>query len=252
MLKRRAPLAHSKILDVMRALAKYTGAWTGAIVGALAGLALAKSKNKAMTDRFEPRDLRAQADEKLKARESASGKSFFRKTPRSVTDIDSVVVHQMGFQRGSDPTRYLGVPAHYVIMPDGGVAQLHDWERYLYTSNGLNSRSLGVELAGNFPNANGTWWKPEQFGMDRPTPEQIKSLQKLLRYVKRELIRQNTDLKAVFAHRQSSGAKANDPGPDVWRGIYPVFAELGVQDTRNFSIGSGKALPADWFSGPMA
>ena len=88
--------------------------------------------------------------------------------------------------------------------------------------------------------------------MDRPTPEQIESLENLLRYVKRELIRQNTDLKAVFAHRQSSGAKANDPGPDVWRGIYPVFVELGVKDTRNFAIGSGKALPADWFSGPIS
>lgn len=254
MLPRRAPLAHSKILGVMRAFAKYTGAWTGAIVGALAGLALAKSKSKtkAMTDRFEPRDLRAQADAKLKARESSSGKSFFRKTPRSVTDIDSVVVHQMGFQRGSDPTRYLGVPAHYIIMPDGGVAQLHDWERYLYTSNGLNSRSIGVEIAGNFPNVNGTWWQPEKFGMDRPTPEQIKSLISLLRYVKLELEEQGSDLKAVFAHRQSSGAKANDPGPDVWRGIYPVFSELGLEDTRNFSVGTGKPILREWIPGGVA
>ena len=251
MLKRRAPFAYSKIHDVMRALAKYTGAWTGAIIGALAGLAVAKTKRK-NENRFEPRDLRAQADAKLKARESASGKSFFRKTPRSVADIDSVVVHQMGFQRGSDPTRYLGVPSHYVIMPDGTVAQLHNWERYLYTSNGLNSRSLGVELAGNFPNSNGTWWKPEQFGMDRPTPEQIDSLKNLLRYVKHELETEGSALKAVFAHRQSSGAKANDPGPDVWRGIYPLFAELQLQDTRDFAIGSGKSLPADWFSGPIA
>ena len=94
-----------------------------------------------------PIDLRVEGMKKLQEREDQSGKSFFRDKPREVQQIDSIVLHQMGFSRGTDPMRYLGVPAHYIVMADGTIAQLHNWETYLFTSNALNSRSIGVEIA---------------------------------------------------------------------------------------------------------
>ena len=195
-----------------------------------------------------PVDLRVEGRQKLQEREDQSSKALSRKTPRDLSGVDSIVLHQMGFSRGSDPKKYLGVPAHFVVMPDGTVAQLHDFQTYLYTSNGLNSRSIGVEIAGNFPNVDGKWWNPEKFGTDRPTDEQIDAIQGLIRYIGQALKDQGQTLRGVFAHRQSSAAKRNDPGPDVWRGVSPVFAELGLEDVSNFSIDSGAPIPESWKS----
>ncbi len=193
-----------------------------------------------------PVDLRAEGGEKLRSREASSGKRFSRDSPRSIEDIDAIVLHQMGFSRGSDPTKYLGVPAHYVVMPDGVVAQLHPWETYLYTSNALNSGSIGVEIAGNFPNESGQWWSPEKFGTDQPTPEQLRSIKGLIRYIDRGLRDQGQRLRGVYAHRQSSAAKRNDPGPDVWRAVSPVFADLRLDDVSDFSIDGGLPIPESW------
>ena len=197
-----------------------------------------------------PVDLRVEGRQKLQERENQSGKAFSRKTPRDLSEIDSIVLHQMGFSRGSDPTKYLGVPAHFIVLPDGTVGQLHDFETYLYTSNGLNSRSIGVAIAGNFPNVDGEWWKPEKFGADRPTAAQINAIQGLIRYIGQALEDQGEKLRGVFAHRQSSAAKRNDPGPDVWRGVSPVFADLGLEDVSDFSIDSGSPIPDAWKSDP--
>jgi len=225
---------------------RYSDAFTGGLIGIIAAILLKNRQIRPMPGDVNIQDFRGQADEKLKRRESQSGNSFFRKNPRKVSDIDSIVLHQMGFQRGSDPEKYLGVPAHFIVLPDGTIARLHDFSRYLYTSNGLNSRSIGVEIAGNFPNVNGTWWKPEKFGMDRPTPEQIEAVKSLIRAVKAELDAQGVKLRKVFAHRQSSGTKANDPGPDIWRGVFPVFSELGLDEAGSFHTGTGKPIPESW------
>ena len=197
-----------------------------------------------------PIDLRVEGMKKLQEREDQSGKSFFRDKPREVQQIDSIVLHQMGFSRGTDPMRYLGVPAHYIVMADGTIAQLHNWETYLFTSNALNSRSIGVEIAGNFPNEDGRWWSGDKFGRDRPTDQQIEAIRGLIRYIDRSLRDQGQTLRGVFAHRQSSAAKRNDPGPDVWRGVSPVFAELGLEDVSDFSIDSGAPIPDSWKSDP--
>ncbi len=199
-----------------------------------------------MSKYADPIDLMAEGREKLKDREASSGKRFSRDNPRSIDGIDSIVLHQMGFSRGSDPMKYLGVPAHYVVMPSGVVAQLHPWETYLYTSNALNSRSIGVEIAGNFPNEDGNWWSPEKFGTDQPTPEQLNAIKGLVRYIDRGLRDQGQRLLGVYAHRQSSAAKRNDPGPDVWRAVSPVFAELGLEDVSGFATGGGAPIPESW------
>jgi len=215
------------------------------LAAVLVGAALSL-RRKSMKGTITPLDLRDEGRAKLKSREESSGKRFSRDAPRDVTQIDSVVLHQMGFSRGSDPTRYLGVPAHYIVLPDGVVAQLHDWETYLFTSNSLNSRSLGVEIAGNFPNENGTWWRPEDFGMDRPTPEQLDAVRRLLRYIAADLAEQGSRLRGVYAHRQSSPQKRNDPGPDVWRAVSSVFDELELDDVSGFSTGGGRPIPESW------
>ena len=72
------------------------------------------------------------------------------KRGRRSRPVDAVMLHQMGFSRGSDLHRYLNVTAHFVVMPDGSVGQLHPLSARLPASNGFNSRSVAIEFAGNF------------------------------------------------------------------------------------------------------
>lgn len=47
------------------------------------------------------------------------------------------------------------VTAHFVIFPDGRVAQLHPTSARLLASHGFNERSVAIEFAGNLRSTNG-------------------------------------------------------------------------------------------------
>ena len=156
--------------------------------------------------------------------------------------IDAVVLHQMGFSRGSDVQRYSRVTAHFVVMPDGSVAQLHPTSAKLSSSHGFNDRSVAIEFAGNLRSANGNWWRPETYGRDRLTAEQVDAGRRLVRQLHR------AGVKYVLAHRQSSADRGNDPGPEIWSSIGQwAIDRLGMSDGGpSYAIGSGKPIPDAW------
>ena len=82
---------------------------------------------------------------------------------------------------------------------------------------------MSVEFAGNFQSLNGKWWKPEKYGTDYPTPEQLEAGPQLLRVL------QTVGFTHVFAHRQSSASRGNDPGPEIWRAV-GQWAEVRRRD----------------------
>ncbi len=164
-----------------------------------------------------------------------------KRHPRS-GQVDAVVLHQMGFSRGNDPMRYSKVTAHFIVLPNGTVAQLHPMSARLSASDGFNGRSVAVEFAGNFQSAGGKWWKPERYGMDYATAEQIEAGRKLLRLL------QGLGVRYVFAHRQSSADRENDPGPEIWRGVGQWGVEvLGLLDGgEGYAVTGGRAVPESW------
>jgi len=234
------------ILDRMRrGLSRGNQILTGLITGSVFGLLA--SKMRTYTDSSSIVDLRPLAEDALKEREKATGKSFKRAYRRPVSDISGITMHQMGFSRGNDPTRYLGIPAHYIITPDGAIYQFHDWEEYLYTSSKLNSFTLGVELAGNFRGSDGKWRKPEKFGQDVPTPAQIQSMRNLVAYVQKDLAKQGIALDSLWGHRQGSPSRGIDPGPEVWSQVVPwANRTLGLVDRSNETRGDGQPIPESW------
>jgi N-acetyl-anhydromuramyl-L-alanine amidase AmpD len=161
---------------------------------------------------------------------------------RSGTAIDAVVLHQTGFTRGLDPRKYLEVTAHFVVLADGTVAQLHPLEARLWASDGFNARSVSIEFVGNFKSVNGKWWRPWRFGADEVTAEQIEAGRELLRALRRVGVR------FVFAHRQSSASRGNDPGPDLWAGVGQWAIErLGFSDGGpGYAIDQGTPIPDAW------
>lgn len=162
---------------------------------------------------------------------------------RDLSKIYALVLHQTAFSRGNRIDRYDNVGAHFVIIPDGRVIQLHPLEAYLHSSNGLNAGSVAVEFVGNFPNTRGTWWRGDRFGRNKPTSEQIVAGRKLVRHLISKI-----GLTHVLAHRQSSKQKANDPGPHIWKGVGQwALDSKGLSDGGStFSVGTGQPIPAAW------
>ncbi|VAW58301.1 hypothetical protein MNBD_GAMMA08-827 [hydrothermal vent metagenome] len=166
-----------------------------------------------------------------------------RKKVRDIDDVYALVLHQTGFSRGNIIGKYNRVTAHFVILPDGRILQLHPLTAYLWASNGFNKGSVAVEFVGNFPSDRGKCYKPEKFGCHKVTDEQVQTGQKLIKYLVKKI-----GLTHVLAHRQSSGSRGNDPGPEIWSrvGQWGVD-EHGLNDGgAGFKTKSGRAIPESW------
>ncbi|SEO02805.1 peptidoglycan recognition protein family protein [Palleronia pelagia] len=166
-----------------------------------------------------------------------------RKGTRDLSTVYALVLHQTAFSRGNDIEKYNKVGTHYVILPDGTILQNHPDSAYLWASNGFNRGSVAVEFVGNFPNTDGKWWKGDKFGRHIPTAEQIASGRALVRHLIRTI-----ELTHVLAHRQSSRTRANDPGPDIWKGVGQWAVDtLGLKDGGpGFKVGTGQPIPDSW------
>jgi len=194
-------------------------------------------------------DWTTQGDARLRANEARDGKTYFRRGDRSVRDLDGIVLHQMGFTRGDDPDRYTGVQAHFIVTPNGRIAQLHPISRYLFASSALNKGTVGVEFAGNFQSDKGRWHNPSQMGaQEGPTSAQIRAGRYLVGYIRREFAASGGQLKAVWGHRQGTGLRrANCPGPQIWHGIVPwANQRYGLQCVADDTVGDGNPIPESW------
>ena len=180
-------------------------------------------------------DLTAQSDHSL------------RKGLRDPASVYALVLHQMGCcWRRKDPMRsYLRTNAHFAILPEGQILQLHPVRELLESSNGLNTGSVAVEFAGNFPSDRGKWWRGATYGRNQVTPAQLDAGRCLVRHLQRTMA-----LRAVLAHRQSSGTRGNDPGPDIWYHVGQwAIDHLGMSDGgAGFKVGSGAPIPDSWRS----
>jgi peptidoglycan hydrolase-like protein with peptidoglycan-binding domain len=168
-----------------------------------------------------------------------------RKGQRDPKTVYALVLHQMACcANRKDPLNsYLKIGSHFAILRDGRILQLHPVSALVWASNGFNNRSVAVEFAGNFPNTRGTWWKGDQYGKDRVTPAQVEAGRYLIRWLVKSM-----RLTHVLAHRQSSGTRENDPGPDIWYHVGQWAVDnLKLRDGGpGFKIGDGAAIPDAW------
>jgi N-acetylmuramoyl-L-alanine amidase/Bacterial SH3 domain len=180
-----------------------------------------------------------------------NGKVWYKRSagasPRKQAVVDSIVVHHMAYNIGNNVRNYLKVGAHYAVLADGQVAQLYDDLDFLNAANGFNARSISIEFAGNFPTEGYHWWKgAKQTIPDRCflTPAQISAGRCLLATLKSRL----PGIRYLYAHRQSSASRENDPGPDVWYNIGEwAIGQLGLTDRLpRTHIGDGRPIPDAW------
>lgn len=153
-----------------------------------------------------------------------------------------ITLHAMGFDRGPDPLRYKNVKAHFIVTRAGRIAQLHDLSERLASANGLNEDTVSIEFAGNPPSTKGSCWKSNKFGCHDATPEQVRAGRELIRWLVR-----SHNFSEVWAHRQSSAKRGNDPGPQLWSQVGEWAQGLsGVRRTTTQVVDDGRPIPDDW------
>lgn len=151
----------------------------------------------------------------------------------------------------SDPAGYLSTGAHFCIMLDGRIIQLHAMSRMIWHGHCISPGSVAVEFEGNFPNIKGTWWYPTdkktgkkiKVNEDKPTQAQFDSGRFLACYLKVVL-----GTTTILAHRQSDDSRENDPGPDIWFNVGQwAVDKLGLSDGGpTFKCGTGKPILPEW------
>jgi len=176
---------------------------------------------------------------------TAKAPAKYRIKDRRPGQVDSVVLHQTAMNRGNTPMRYHEVHAHFVIMPNGEILNLHPIEKYLIASSAFNDDAISIEIVGNFPDERGNYWKAETFGKDTLSEDQINSARNFLQY-----LRDTYGIWWIFAHRQGEdhNLRGNCPGPDVWYYIGEwAVANLQMSDGgKGYTEGKGSPVPDSW------
>lgn len=181
-------------------------------------------------------------DRRENAKNNPKGKKHHqKKLDKLRKQIDSVVVHAMGFRRSS--RNYDDVKAHFAVDREGRVIYLHDCSEYLYAAHDFNQTSVSIEFACNPPDASG---KPHSGTMSIPTVKQIEAGRKLIRLLR------DMGIKNCFGHRQS--CRKICPGPHLWFNLVKWASDsLGMYNGEHtFSTQndycSGTAIPTKWNS----
>jgi hypothetical protein len=169
----------------------------------------------------------------------------YRMRNRMSVQIDTVVLHQTSFSRGNLPDLYLSVHAHFVVLPNGDLVQLHPVEAYLVASSAFNDDAIAVEFVGNFPDERGHYWRGDTEGRHVLSDQQISGGCDLIRY-----LRDTYGISFVFAHRQgeAENARGNCPGPDIWYNVGEwAVRELAMSDGgKGYKEGNGSPIPDNW------
>jgi hypothetical protein len=176
---------------------------------------------------------------------TANSDRKYRIRNRMSSQIDTVVLHQTSFSRGSVPDNYLSVHAHFVVLPNGSIVQLHPVEAYLVASSAFNDDAISVEFVGNFPDERGNYWEGSKYGRSVLSSQQIGGGCDLVKY-----LQQTYGISFVFAHRQgeAENLRGNCPGPDIWYNIGEwAVRELNMSDGgKGYTEGKGSPIPDSW------
>lgn len=207
---------------------------------------------------------------------SAKGKNKMRTRggqplERAPSAVTGIVIHQTAVEYGASTRmikaaggdeqlaiarRAKDIAAHAVSF-DGYYVQSYPLSYYIYHGNGLNRKTLGLEIDGLYPglmddpntiereDLNTIW------GSNTATAFSIrreKAAKAALRYLVEEGRRLGMPIKYIYAHRQSSSTRRSDPGEEIWRKVVLDYAVpvLGLETQPQYTTGTGKSIPRDW------
>lgn len=182
---------------------------------------------------------------------------------RDMSKVDGIVLHKTavwyGVSRnqirdaGGDKHKALHERGHHIachaVAFEGKAAGLDcghaiitnplDW--YINHGNDLNARSFGIEIEGRYKGL-------IKHGGRRASKEVVQAARDALRFLVEEGRRQGAPIKYIWAHRQSSGTRRDDPGEDLWKKValdYGVKV-LGLKTQPERTWDRGRPIPVEW------
>ncbi len=174
--------------------------------------------------------------------------------PRSWKRVTGICIHQTACVFAETRERLRSVGAHIVVGRGGGKFWLHDFNRIVIHGHGFNEQCVGIEFNGTYAGIAGderTLWKPATEPNRRemvPTPAMITAGHDVIRWIVARVAASGGNIRALVAHRQSSGTRQSAPGSAIWKSIVlPMQQELGLKDGGpTFKIGKGMTIPEAW------
>ncbi len=174
---------------------------------------------------------------------------------RPWSKITAVVLHQTATNIGEKPARWHSVPIHFCITRTGKVIQLYDLTEVCNHANGLNRRSVGIEIDGWYAGIEGqpkTLWQPKNLTtprqpMDLPAV-QANAAKATVQWIVDTVAANGGMLTHIHPHRQSSKDRQSDPGSLIWQTV-GLWAQdtLGLSDGgAAFTVGNGRTIPEAW------
>lgn len=173
---------------------------------------------------------------------------------RDPKSVDGIVIHQTATPFGvtrdqvkasngdmilAKHRRALNVAAHMTAFDTGFAVLAHPLSWYVFHANTLNARSVGIEIEGLFPGKQGA--------SEKLTGPLLQAAKDGLAYLVREGRRAGMPLRFIWAHRQSSQTRPDDPGEEIWKKIVLDYAEqeLDLISQPEFVMG-GQPIPEQW------
>jgi len=178
-----------------------------------------------------------------------SGKTV-KRDPKTITGVclhQTACVFGPANDRAKAHQRAIGIPAHAVAFRDGCVALPAPLSWYLYTSNGLNAFTLGLEIEGIYPGYPGAkvWGDSPATPFDSLVRDTARAA---LKYLVDEGRKAGMPIEYLYAHRQSNGQKPSDPGYEIWQQVALEYGveQLGLKTRNEYVVGDGKPIPSAW------
>ncbi|MBX3276256.1 MAG: N-acetylmuramoyl-L-alanine amidase [Sandaracinaceae bacterium] len=144
---------------------------------------------------------------------------------------------------------------HLMALQEGFVVWTRPLASFVHHGNALNAPTIGIEIEGNYAGVAGnprTAWSGSAYS-GPVTERTILAARKALLVAVTEGRRLGMPIEHLYAHRQSSGTRRNDPGEEIWKGValdYGVkVLGLVVHPRAAFaspSTGKGRAIPIEW------
>ena len=173
-----------------------------------------------------------------------------RRRTRRPDEVRVLALHQMACAGSwdEDSPAWDRVSAHLIVRRSGVVQVNHDPLERITVGSGprWNPSCVTVEFAGNLPikrarDGSWRWWKPERFGRDLLTPEQVEAGRELVAWLRSRL----PALAEVGPHRLVDPRKGGCCGPHAWAEVGAwAIAEGGMRLART---DGGLDIPADWW-----
>lgn len=154
---------------------------------------------------------------------------------RPLTRIDTIMLHQTGFDWGNAQASYDMVIAHYMVLRNGVITQVRPLTAILNDARG--GAAVHIECVGDYPAPDDP--RPTM----TPTLTQIRATRWLVRHIHED---EGLNIRYILGHYQyNTAGRPRDPGPHLWYNV-------GLWAKQAFGLSShinGKPeIPASWES----